>query len=365
MKTACRTHFRALVWALTLSVMAAGGGIAVAQTEIELVPVPEGQEIGGIEISFEEFQALLGPEKFAAWQLEQFDRTNPGLRAEVDRLIQKVGQSDLETISATLHDYHDPGYKDAFDAGLDANRIEGGSVEARGCMADRRLARMYEILAAMPPEQAERTCKELFEKKLKINRDAYMLRFQEIRTAPDKPATLMGVNWHALQCSVLLTAMFCDGPTLLDQLDRWRLGNMIFKAQSLVEGRSIPMYYSTLEHGEPDALFIVHCLMISLEQQGRLTPEVLQTAQTLELPRLEQVQMLDWRAPVTRGGIIGPADVPAIKNRIRPLKTFTLTWYWMGKGAFDLDTQNRLIGYLRTTLLNPDAVNQEPTPAQQ
>jgi hypothetical protein len=92
-------------------------------------------------------------------------------------------------------------------------------------LADRRMARLYEMLAQMRPSDADQRVGTLFDSKLDIHfRDCWK-RINEIRgpEVPEDKLLLLPIrqNYRALSCATFLASRFCPVSEVLRRLEQW------------------------------------------------------------------------------------------------------------------------------------------------
>jgi hypothetical protein len=212
-----------------------------------------------------------------------------------------VTDEEFEAAAAALNT-HRQEWNGIFNLGMGGGAADSPN-KFMQVLADRPVGTLYAFLNEAPPAEASRRATALFESKLAMHRDGLAAIIDRFRN----DETLRGKSWlsldsqmdyHALCVSLFLCAAFCDGPTVLDQLDECDkvIGELLAQVPQDPDLGSPPSnlkFYAT-----PEPLFVLNLYVFLLEQHGGLVPEditeKLQSITGRRIPRFTQYPFRAW-----------------------------------------------------------------------
>lgn len=172
-------------------------------------------------------------------------------RRRIDRFIAATARMSYDELAASLNEYNG-GYELAQSAGL-AN--PNPTVDILKVLADRRVAKLYEVLSKDDPAVAAEKAAALFTEKLQRQvKETGLLRARDKRQ--DRRLGT-GVHLHAVSSALFLCTMLCDRPTALHCLDEWHAA---FPDEQYGIG--------AMSSGLPSSLFELNIHLLLLHRDG-------------------------------------------------------------------------------------------------
>ena len=158
------------------------------------------------------------PPSIAASPPVPLDGGTPAQRSRIDDYIARVASESFDECLANLNQHEDLLVR----VGSRSNEPVP-EVQFAICLANRRLAKLFEQLQKMPPAERDRRCRKIFRDKFAIHRDEFnvVMTMWEEGNPPRKPHPLPE-NRNALCAAVFLSAHFCPVEETLRQLDAWK-----------------------------------------------------------------------------------------------------------------------------------------------
>ncbi len=178
-------------------------------------------------------------------------------RKRIDDFIDFVAScSSIEKLSEALNK-PTPGDFIVFDAGFHTGDMIAGPSLFNQIFADRRVARLYEILDKMQPADASRVASSLFESKLDIHIKDWQRGIQNWRKDEIRPVPIPN-NYHALSCSLFLCSHFCEASEVLLMTEKW--SNSIKRIEVDIRSEeSLKLLLTELSSaGIPDELYFLN-----------------------------------------------------------------------------------------------------------
>jgi hypothetical protein len=212
----------------------------------------------------------------------------PIQRRRIDRFIETTAPMSFDDAARSLNEYTE-GYELAMQATLAHGTVNPGVILLE-ILADRRVAKLYEMLAQEPKRDAALKCAALFQEKLRV----HVEQTKQFRsgTHPDPVRYMSAVHLHAATAALFLCAHFCDKKTFLACLDKWH-------AEFPGDSRSMP---GVIVSGLPETLFELNMLLLILEKEGTSRAELntwlaeLGTQFGFEQATIESVPFYKWNA---------------------------------------------------------------------
>ncbi|REJ74978.1 MAG: hypothetical protein DWQ34_07205 [Planctomycetota bacterium] len=262
-------------------------------------------------------------------------------RRRIDNFINRTAKMSFEDAVASLSTYTE-GYE---LAGLAS--ISHGSANPRVMLvqifADRRVAKLHEILAEQDADDAAQRVEAIFTEKL----ETFVEETERFRADEhEQPLQYMSAyHLYAASVALFLCANFCDKPTFLELLDKWHAA---FPDDSR-QGSGI--FISAL----PDALLELNLLLLVYEKEGASRDELNQrltsvgkdygvedwTAETLRLYRWNSHTNDTDFTHITQGA---RADDAAILARVPGFRD----WPPISGFVHKPEVQDRVIGRVRS-----------------
>ena len=203
----------------------------------------------------------------AAQDDTQLARKPSARQQQVDRFTESTGAMSYAELAASLNKYSE-GYELVQMAGLTPGPTP--MVRMQQVLADRRLAKMYEILSKEGPEVAAERATALFSEKLK--RQIEETRLTRAQDPKADPSFGTAVHLHAVNAALFLCAITCDKTTVLKNLDEWH-------AAFPGDDQRTPGPDSS---GLPDSLFVLNIYLLLLHRDGASQAELKQRVDELK-----------------------------------------------------------------------------------
>ncbi|MEW4527648.1 hypothetical protein [Maioricimonas sp. JC845] len=168
------------------------------------------------------------PPSIAASPPVPLDGGTPDQRSRIDDYTARVASESFDECLANLNQHEDLLVR----VGSRSNE-PAPEVQFAICLANRRLAKLFEQLQKMPPAERDRRCREIFRDKFAIHRDEIdvVMTMWEEGTPPRKRHPLPE-NRNALCAAVFLSAHFCPVEETLRQLDAWKTFGKAFEERA-------------------------------------------------------------------------------------------------------------------------------------
>ncbi|QDU35849.1 hypothetical protein Mal4_01310 [Maioricimonas rarisocia] len=177
----------------------------------------------------------------------------PAERSPLEDYVAQIASESIDECLANLNKHEDL----LVAAGVWSNE-PAPEVQFAACLANRRLARLFEHLQQMPPAESDRRCRAIFRDKFAIHKhelDVVMTMWEE-GTPPQKPRPLFE-NTSALCAAVFLSAYFCPIEETLRQLDAWHRFGRSFEQRAAAnpELPSVAKSSWCRRYASPESLF--------------------------------------------------------------------------------------------------------------
>ncbi len=274
----------------------------------------------------------------------------PVQRERIDDFIDKVSQCDFQQCSAYLHEMTSPGEDVVFDVGIQTQDLVP-SMRFAQTLADRRVAKLYSLLQAMPPGEAASRAKGLFDEKLDTHESDWrraMQRHREGGDAPELNPKMIPIhrNIHALSAALFLCAAYCEPAVVLDGLDRWQasLGNLVNEINADPQIMAMGMQASM--DALPEKLFLLNLYAFNLERQGCAQADRLAELTGQRIPTFTTVPFCAWDAHTN------PFDfthihkgVPVDESKVLLNVSWAKSW---GSVGMDEQRQQQILDAVRT-----------------
>lgn len=216
----------------------------------------------------------------------------PGQRERIDRVIRDVGQLDFDGCVDDLSQQN-PNFQMAQVAGM-SHLFGMKSSHLKQILGDRRVARLCELLMALPDDKASEQADRLFQAKFAVQKESWHAAIA---------GTGYGERWladvypHAAESALLLCALFCDREVFLRNADEW---TREFDRDEPQETSSNAAY--TLRGGLPDALLLMSLYLMVMHDGGESLEslnsriEQLEDQTDLSIPTLKAIPVYNWSA---------------------------------------------------------------------
>ncbi len=271
----------------------------------------------------------------------------PVQRKRIDDFIQQVASLDeFDKLAIGLNDRIDADFDIVFHAGAQTNAPNPQMQYAR-VLADRRAARLYSMLAAMPPDEAAKKAAELFESKLAIHSEGLTRGIADWRDGDGviEPVPI-SLNHQALSVALFMCASFCDTVTVFAKLAEWdsvigRSVDDVVTDQKLWQLRN-----EVVTYGRPENLFLVNVFAYLLQRGGCFSIGVLESVANQSLPQFENMPFYAWDAHTTEFDFTHVhRGVPTDKSK--ELFAVPFARDWPGYMAEDETEQERVVQLVR------------------
>lgn len=223
----------------------------------------------------------------------------PIQRKRIDDFIaQTRAYPDLDALAAGLNDrvQTEDQFDIVFAVGVQT-QDPMKEMQFAKVLADRRVARMYALLKALPAADAAREAAALVDAKLRIH-DEYLRGLTASGGRRERGADVRR-NFHALSASVFLCAVFCDAQTVLEKVDKWNdtIGRLVDEVKADPALRR-PLWNEFFLYGRPEKLYLLNLYAFALEQSVALTAKQLEQKLDIREPGLflERVPFTTWDA---------------------------------------------------------------------
>ena len=175
-------------------------------------------------------------------------------RARIDWFIEDTASMELDELIESLDESEHLGYQLTQFATISHGSFNP-PVRMLGVLADRRVAKIYEILSEQDEALASRTAASVFDEKLKTYADQ-LAKCRSGKT--DCQHVLTRAPEHAVSAALFLCARFCSRELFMDKLESWYATFPGAKRDlaSMVSG------------GLPDALLELNLLLYVMHRNG-------------------------------------------------------------------------------------------------
>nr|MDQ3332126.1 hypothetical protein [Planctomycetota bacterium] len=159
----------------------------------------------------------------ASGRKDQLTAGVPTQRKRIDDFIDQVAEyATLDDAVRALSEPVGTDFDIVFDVGLHTSELSP-QMQFAQVLADRRVARIYEMLAAKPVADADRLAASIFDAKLSAHTDGLSQGIADWRDGDGQVRPVpVRLNYHALSAAMFLCAAFCDAPSALEKLQAWQ-----------------------------------------------------------------------------------------------------------------------------------------------
>ena len=280
-----------------------------------------------------------------AWDDHDIVGGLPSHRREIDDYIGRVSKEDLSTLVANLNLHeniliriswpNDPFVEPSFQK----------------CLANRRLAKIYELLAGRPIGEARVKAREIWKQKFATYQSGIERCLDEWETIGAVKAPIpLSDNFTALCSASFLCVAFCAPNEWLRLLDDWN----VFAAASMKRISSnpqlAPLQSEMTSYGPPEDMFLVNVFLWFIGDQFGVesVDEALEniTPRTLHY---RAVQYVAWNGHTNAFDFTHEySGVPIDQSRV--LRKFLLCESWVSGGAITREHRKTAVMKLREKL---------------
>lgn len=176
----------------------------------------------------------------------------------------------------------------------------GPGMEILSVLADRRVARMYQLLSAMPADEAARRVSNCFHGRLAELESMWAdcIRFAKESDDEKIARTYDRGRYHAVCCSLFLCSQFCDPGVVIAQADAWRESMETLHERMVEEQVNRFRTAFRLKSGMPQPLFVLNVYLCALQQSRPMTDVEIQTIfSSHEASLLKTKPLVKWDFP--------------------------------------------------------------------
>jgi hypothetical protein len=274
----------------------------------------------------------------------------PAHRQRIDDFMAQTGAyPDIDALAAGLNDRIQTDFDIVGAAGLQT-ADPSPQTQFAVVLADRRVARLYAMLADLGPAEASRRAAALVDAKLETHQAGMAKCLAEWRDQGGVSEPIpISRNFRALSAALFLCAALCDPQTLLRSIDEWdeKIGHHVDDVQA--DPALQVLQWEITKNGRAEPLYLLNVYMFVLERNGGLSvQEVLERVETeIPGPELfhERVPFCAWDAHTN------PFDfthfhrgVPVDTENVLFEVSFARSWRYL---RMDEDGQEELLRQMR------------------
>jgi hypothetical protein len=196
------------------------------------------------------------------------DPIAPTRRAKQQDASVRNAVDDLAQLASALRS---PGeeYNRAFDAGISGGDPGTATNKFLQVLGDRRCAKSFSLLEAMPRDVAARRAIELLDESIRILNDDFVEAIGQwrLRGKSDHPF-FIATEHHAVCCLFFLCGNYCEPEEVLTRLDKFNSSGIAHRAAIVVNPTLAPLHDEVERHSQTDPLFEVNLYLMMIEGKG-------------------------------------------------------------------------------------------------